>query len=57
MSIEEALKFAEECKKNGNISTSAKAVIVLAEKIEVIKALVEEGASLGDFAYEASTWK
>lgn len=31
MDLSEALKFAEECKKNGNISTSAKAVIALAE--------------------------
>lgn len=32
--VEEALKLAAEYEKNGNISTSAKALIVLAHKVQ-----------------------
>jgi hypothetical protein len=39
MTLNEALEFAEKCKKDGNISTSAKALVVLAEEV---KRLVEE---------------
>ena len=34
MTLSEALKFAEECRKNGNISTSAKAVMALADEVK-----------------------
>jgi hypothetical protein len=34
MDLSEALKFAEECRKNGSISTSAKALIALADEIK-----------------------
>jgi hypothetical protein len=51
MTMTEALRLAEECKKNGNISTSAKAMVKLAEVINELQGMIEEGTSLGDIAY------
>ena len=36
MTLDEALKFAEQCKQKGNISTSAKALIILAEEYKTL---------------------
>jgi hypothetical protein len=51
MTINEALALAEKYKAEGVISTSAQAVITLAERIKELKQMAEEASSLGDFAY------
>lgn len=37
MTIEEALVFADKCENDGNISTSAKALIVLAHRVRELE--------------------
>lgn len=46
MTLNEALKFAEECRKNENISTSAKALILLADEVKRLQKENEHGREM-----------
>jgi hypothetical protein len=52
MDLSEALKFAEECKKNGNISTSAKAAIALADEVKRLREEENERRASDTFGFD-----